>query len=728
MSSNEAIASGRLRRERAEPVRPAILLAALAIVASLPFVPALQGGWILDDGPLIARNVRVHSFDGWGWWLTHDMWDLDLLLAQRHDRLSYWRPLVLASYAFDWTVGGENPTWFHATNLGLHGLTSVLAAMALRRWTGRWDAAIAGAALFALHPTKAESVAWISGRTDILGTLGILLAGLGISLRLHGKRRGMAIEALGTAVAYLSKEQAVVLPLFAAVEALAVRARAGPGAMPLGRLLQRAVIPQAAVAAAYLVLRQAFLPVRTFQVSSLPILSHAMLVLESLGRYAHLLLWPSDLTLAASAIRTGPDGVKWSFPYALIGALFLTGCLVAAYAARRKLPRVAVGTCLLLATLAPVCNIVWIGGISLTSARFLYVPTLGATLVVAALIVVKPRAGVWLAALLCTALGARAAIRSADFSSRDRFWARELHENPDVPEPVEQAIRRDRRELRPALALLRAQCGQAAAERSFSHRGASATFILDAVSILAEGTPDLDTARLEKLADFLKQVLDSAPVATLALDPVSLSVPRESKAAGRLRARAPELDIQLAEVYARLGDTNASLSHNERAVAECPRCRAIARRASIVAAQNGRFDEARRLADTAGSRSGDAANAKDRIAHLERLTEQTAQAPPALAAQLGFRRDALLGLWGKAYRTLEAHRDAILAGPAPARLTFAEAAFRAGDETEAVAVVRSVLSEEDAEKRLEQWRVATGRKDALPLPEDPFADGRCSLD
>jgi tetratricopeptide (TPR) repeat protein len=98
----------------------------------------------------------------------------------------------------------------HLTNLLLHVLASLLLPLALMALGAGALAAWATALLFAAHPVHAESVAFISGRVDVLATIFILAA---MACAAH---RGMwASIGVGacTLLALLSKEIAFVLPL-----------------------------------------------------------------------------------------------------------------------------------------------------------------------------------------------------------------------------------------------------------------------------------------------------------------------------------------------------------------------------------------------------------------------------------------------------------------------------------------------------------------------------------
>src|SRR5436305_2326396 len=177
-------------------VRTGVIVAAIAGIAVIVFSPSITGGWIWDDHPLIADNPYLHSWHHLPRWFTTDFWNVSEEVVRFASRILYWRPAVSASYALDWQLGGGSPVFFHVMNLAYHALAAVLAFVALRRWIGGAVVpAAAAAVLFAIHPAKTESVAWISGRTDILCLIAILVACEGIARRRRGDvRSGLAIE------------------------------------------------------------------------------------------------------------------------------------------------------------------------------------------------------------------------------------------------------------------------------------------------------------------------------------------------------------------------------------------------------------------------------------------------------------------------------------------------------------------------------------------------------
>ncbi|MDE2313706.1 MAG: tetratricopeptide repeat protein, partial [Elusimicrobia bacterium] len=144
----------------------AVFLVCAAAFAAL--WPALRAGFVnWDDAANLLANFH---YRGLGWTQLH--WMLTTTFG------GCYQPLAWLSYALDYSIWGLNPLGFHLTNLALHAIGAVLfyfaAARLLRAGAPEagadrvsWAAAFA-ALFFAVHPLRAESVAWITERRDVL--------------------------------------------------------------------------------------------------------------------------------------------------------------------------------------------------------------------------------------------------------------------------------------------------------------------------------------------------------------------------------------------------------------------------------------------------------------------------------------------------------------------------------------------------------------------------------
>jgi hypothetical protein len=79
------------------------------------------------------------------------------------------------SHMLDCQLFGLQPGWHHFVNVLLHSAGAVLLFLALQQMTGaRWPSAFV-AAVFATHPLRVESVAWIAERKDVLSGVFFML-------------------------------------------------------------------------------------------------------------------------------------------------------------------------------------------------------------------------------------------------------------------------------------------------------------------------------------------------------------------------------------------------------------------------------------------------------------------------------------------------------------------------------------------------------------------------
>ena len=140
----------------------ALVAAVLVALTVIAYAPALGGDFLTYDDPkYVTENPVVQQGLGaaglrWAFTGIHD---------------ANWIPLVWVSLMADHELFGLDPRGYHATNLVLHLLSTLLLLLALRRMTGElWRPAFV-AAVFALHPLHTQSVAWIAERKDALSGL-----------------------------------------------------------------------------------------------------------------------------------------------------------------------------------------------------------------------------------------------------------------------------------------------------------------------------------------------------------------------------------------------------------------------------------------------------------------------------------------------------------------------------------------------------------------------------
>jgi tetratricopeptide (TPR) repeat protein len=187
--------------------RPAALAAlAVAVAASAPFAGTLRHGFALDDATEVVQNERIRSLDAVPEIFAEGAW----AGAGAGGGAPIYRPLTTLTYALDHAVGGLSPAGYHATNVLLHVVVSLLVLALSLRLGLPLAAAAAGAVLFAVHPVHVEVVANVAGRKDSLATAFALLAVLGHARALaKPARRWSVLPPLAFAAALLSKESGV---------------------------------------------------------------------------------------------------------------------------------------------------------------------------------------------------------------------------------------------------------------------------------------------------------------------------------------------------------------------------------------------------------------------------------------------------------------------------------------------------------------------------------------
>jgi tetratricopeptide (TPR) repeat protein len=89
---------------------------------------------------------------------------------------SNWHPLTWVSLQLDASLWGTQSRGFHTTNVLLHAANAALVFLVLTGLTGAYWRSAAVALLFAVHPLRVESVAWITERKDVLSVFFGLLA------------------------------------------------------------------------------------------------------------------------------------------------------------------------------------------------------------------------------------------------------------------------------------------------------------------------------------------------------------------------------------------------------------------------------------------------------------------------------------------------------------------------------------------------------------------------
>jgi protein O-mannosyl-transferase len=228
-------------------VRGAIELL-LAATAFIVYAGTLVFRFVYDDRLQVVDNRVLTSWSYVPGYFAHHVW----YLIDPHFAPNYYRPIFLLWLKLNYSLFGVSPAGWHLSSVALHVLATVQVYWLGRRLLKHQTAAAIAALLFAVHPVHVESVAWVSGVTDPLMCVSLLGSVLAF-LRWQEKRTvtAYAFAMLFGAIALLSKEPAVVLPLLVAVSAWA----ATPRDSKLSPNERWALLPFVALLVAYVVVR-----------------------------------------------------------------------------------------------------------------------------------------------------------------------------------------------------------------------------------------------------------------------------------------------------------------------------------------------------------------------------------------------------------------------------------------------------------------------------------------
>ncbi|TAL18415.1 tetratricopeptide repeat protein [bacterium] len=194
-SGKEGAGDGRLN---------AAALAFVLFCAALAFGPVTGFEFLYWDDPLyVTQNTWIRS-------LSRE----NLYRFFSAPLEGIYQPLTWIFYAFQYKLGELNPRVFHTFSLFFHLANTALVYFFLRLLDRRLATPLLGALVFALHPQRVETVAWVSAQKDLVCTaffLGSLIAWL--CFRERPSTAGYLSCFSLFVLACLAKSMAVTIPL-----------------------------------------------------------------------------------------------------------------------------------------------------------------------------------------------------------------------------------------------------------------------------------------------------------------------------------------------------------------------------------------------------------------------------------------------------------------------------------------------------------------------------------
>jgi len=338
----------------------------LGAIVWLVFGQTLRHDFVnVDDTEYVLKNVEVAR----GLTIEGAVW------AFTHFHASNWHPLTWISHMLDCEIFGLSPGGHHLTNVLLHMATAICLFLVLRQMTAAlWRSAFV-AAVFAIHPLRVESVAWVAERKDVLSGLFFVLT-IGAYCRYTRRRSHVGYAAIIVlfALGLMCKPMLVTLPFVLLILDYWPLNRVNQVGdrnffqVPRRLLLEKLPLFALAGASCLVTLFAQKGVIQPFAETSFPFrMANAFI---SCAAYLRQLFWPSNL----AALYPFPVG-SIAVPGTL-ALILLAGISLGVFVLRRRYPYLVAGWLWYLIMLGPVIGIVQVG-IQARADRYTYLPQIG---------------------------------------------------------------------------------------------------------------------------------------------------------------------------------------------------------------------------------------------------------------------------------------------------------------------------------------------------------------
>jgi tetratricopeptide (TPR) repeat protein len=343
----------------------------LLVIVWIAFGHALSHDFVgYDDQRYVVQNP----------WVTNGLTPGGIQWAFTHVHASNWHPLTTISHMLDCQLYGLQPWGHHLTNILLHAAAAILLFLALWELTGNLWPSLLVAAVFAVHPLRVESVAWVSERKDVLSGVFFMLT-LWAYAR-YARSNGPSPFRYVTVVVFFAfglmcKPTLVTLPFVLLLLDYWPLGRSQPSSLDGGisrsrwrwlvvEKLPLFVLSAAACVATLLAQKQAL-------DASLkpPLMERVDNALISYVIYVGQMIWPARLAV----LYPYPEG-NLKVPQVILALLLLLMISVAFFLWRRKYPFLLTGWLWYLGMLVPMIGIVQVGS-QVRADRYTYLPQIG---------------------------------------------------------------------------------------------------------------------------------------------------------------------------------------------------------------------------------------------------------------------------------------------------------------------------------------------------------------
>ncbi|MCI0487881.1 MAG: glycosyltransferase family 39 protein [Blastocatellia bacterium] len=361
------------------------VIASLLAITFFAFANTLSHGFAYDDNTQILQNDLIRDISNIPTVLTTEVWFWRALKDKDPNEEAgpstpYYRPVFSIYLILGWHLFGNSPMGWHLFNILMHMAVVYFVFLLIEKLFGNLWLSTISAVLFALHPLRSESVAWISGLTDPLLALFLLPAFYFYILYREGGKPKHLVSALALfLIAAFTKEPAVCLPIFiAAYELLLINQ---------GEPIKRRAFLAARYAAMFLAVSLVYFVMRYFAIgfvlndqsfTSYKTIEILMTTPIVICKYIGLLFWPVDLSIFHDTpMVKSPLSLRFILPLVAVAALAL------ALWPLRKATVTRFAILWFVINLLPVLNLGTFQEHFLVQERYVYIPSIGFSLLIA---------------------------------------------------------------------------------------------------------------------------------------------------------------------------------------------------------------------------------------------------------------------------------------------------------------------------------------------------------
>jgi tetratricopeptide (TPR) repeat protein len=340
-----------------------ITIGLIIILGFAVYSNTLNNRFVWDDYSYVEGNTYIKNWSHIPKVFTEDIG------ACAGYKAYFYRPIQMITYMIDYSFWGLNVKGYHLTNIFLHILVALVIYWLINILYDNLLLSFLTSVLFVAHPIHTETVAFISGRTDSLAALFMLLCLVFYIKYLYLENAKIYILTfLSYILALLSKENSVILPILLLLYHYAFRKK----------IKINKFISILGITFVYVLLRVTILKSLLPDTPSLTTLFLKIPgFFAAITNYFRLILLPFDLHMGY-----GYTFFHFTYPQTIFGILILFLLLAYAFIKRKSDKLMFFSLLWFFVTLLPVSSIYPIND-SYMYEHWLYFPSIGLFLILA---------------------------------------------------------------------------------------------------------------------------------------------------------------------------------------------------------------------------------------------------------------------------------------------------------------------------------------------------------